>query len=334
MRLLMKVLIVSPSFSRPHGGLRMIAEWANRLTEWHDVSLHTLQRENAHNNGWVHISGKVKQDMTLANPEQYDLLIMTSPATVKYDSLPIKKKVIFMQMAEHLFRPSQPDWQKACNRMYLNQAPIISISKWNMEYLKQIGRTRKTFYVGNGVNFKDFPIVPYEKAKKEKAVLVEGWESGNASKDPKHISHEVAERLKADGYRILAFSGLPISHGIGIPDEYYKCPDLRTMNKLYERAQILIKATMFDARSCAPVEAMTKATPTVRAIQKGDDDLIDNINCLRVDYDAEKLYSACKKILTEDSLRERLSRNCIDYVTSECSWDLHMPRINQILTNI
>lgn len=329
----MRILIISPPFTNPHGGLRIIAEWANRLTKWHEVSLFCMHRDNPRKHEWITIHNKVN---VVYNPEQgeYDLCILTSPMTMPYENLAIKKKVIFMQMAEHLFRPMQ-DWQELCARMYLTRYPIISISKWNMAHIKELGRTGKTYYVGNGVNFKDFPLVHLSEARKEKGtVLVEGWESGNQSKDPDHIAHTVAERLKADGYRIIAYSQLPIRHGIGIPDEYHCRPDLSTMNKMYERAEIMIKATKYDARACGPCEAMTKSTPTARAIIQGDDDLIDNVNCLRSSYNADHLYHNAKKLLTNQALRERLSLNCFDYVRNECDWNVIMPKINQILISI
>ena len=328
----MRILIISPPFTNPHGGLRIIAEWANRLTKWHDVSILCVYRDNPRKHDWIYLSDKV--NVVFKEDGEYDLCILTSPMTMPFESLPIKRKVVFMQMAEHLFRPQQ-EWQELSARMYLTRYPIISISKWNMQHVKEAGRTGKTYYVGNGVNFKDFPLVHLSKAKKEKGtVLVEGWESGNQSKDPDHIAHKVAEKLKSDGYKIISYSQLPIRHGIGIPDEYHCRPDLSTMNKLYERAEIMIKATKYDARACAPAEAMTKSTPTARAIINGDDDLINNVNCLRTDYNQIALYAAAKELLTNDLLRERLSLNCYDYVSNECDWNVIMPRINQILINI
>lgn len=323
----MNILIISPSFKTPHGGLRIIREWANRLTQWHNVSLFCTTKENARNNGWITISDKVKC-VTSINSSQYDLCILTSPHCMDYKGIPIRKKVVFMQMLEHLFKPKDSKWNVKCHAMYHSRYPLISISQWNIDYLRSIGRLGPIHYVSNGVNFDDFPIV--DNPKKERGtILVEGWGNRRPMKDPDGIGAEVAFALKEEGYKIIAY-GIDKLPGC-IPDEYYYCPSLEKINELYERAEIMIKASKYDARSCAPVEAMTKGTPTARAIVKGDDDL-NGFNSKIVGYNADDLYNASLKLIGGD-YGNPTEKSCIDYVKTECSWDKWMPIINEILIN-
>ena len=265
------VFITIPDFSL-HGGIRVILEWANRLTVWHSVHLHNLKGETHCN--WFNINPDVK--LVGANMKGMDILIITSPHSIHFQDRPDlpERTFIFMQMCEHMFKPNDKDWQRKCYTFYTSKHHLISISKWNINVItNQFGRKGVTHYVGNGVNLDHFPIS--NKPKDEGTVLIEGWESGNSSKDPDHIGPKVAARLKADGYSICAYSAKPLVTMSDVPDEYYCKPSLAQLNELYERATILIKATKYDARSCAPMEAMTKGTVTVRGIIEGDDDLID-----------------------------------------------------------
>lgn len=332
----MKIFIVTPSFAI-HGGIRIILEWANRLTEWHDVTLHSMAFDRC---DWFKIKPEVKitDDCIMHG---MDCLIITSPHSIFLQDRPDtpKKVFIFAQMAEHLFCDEKAkgykDWLDKCTRFYTSKHPMLSISQWNMDLFKEMGRTGPTYYIRNGVNFEHFPIS--YTGKEPKTILVEGWECGNPSKDILNIGPKVAKRLKAEGYRIIAYSQKPLKTMPEVPDEYYCKPDLDTMNAIYERATIMIKATQYDARSCAPLEAMTKGTLTVRAITKGDDDLKDSDcamsdrNSVRVPYDLESLYNCCMHVLNAPAKVKTLGGMARIWVQQNCDWDRIMRDINFIL---
>lgn len=323
----MKIFITVPALSTPHGGIRVIIEWANRLTKWHEIGLYSLKQDNC---GWVEISSQVKL-LNSPKMEGYDCLIITSPHTIDFESKKDtpKKVFIFAQMAEDRFAPENKEWVKKCQRFATSKNPMFSISRWNMEYFAVQGRTAETHYIGNGVNTEDFPIS--HKPKDGKTVLIEGWECYNRAKDTKGIAHTVAMKLKQKGYTIIAYSQFPIKTNKHIPDEYHCSPNQHKLNELYERATILIKASKFDARSCAPMEAMTKGTVTARAINSGDDDLIDGYNCLKTGYKESPLYQSALTLLENPELRNKLSESC--YKTIEAnSWDFWMGKVNEIIT--
>ena len=329
----MKIALTVPSMSVPHGGIRIIIEWANRLSKNHGVIL--FCRKGVTPPSWMTISRKVKLTSNIRDMHFSNLLIICSPHDIDLIKTPgtPKRKIIFLQMLEHLFKPHDAAWGEKCDRTYASDLPLIALSQWNIDFIKKNYPNRGTVYhVGNGVNFKDFPIDSSCK-KDGRTVLVEGWESSNPSKDTYGIGPKVAERLRAEGYRILAYSHLPLSRFVDVPHEYYLRPTIERLNDLYRRASILIKASRYDSRSCSPMEAMTKGCVTARAISIGDDDLVDDINCLRVDYNDEPgLYAAAKTLLTGRSLLARLRTNCLEYV-QEHSWDYWMPQIEEILTN-
>lgn len=324
----MNIYITCPGWSIPHGGIRIILEWANRLTEWHDVYLYNTQ--NQKHCSWFQISKKVK--LAGRSLRGMDCMIVTSPHSTKF----IKradapsKIFLFMQMLEHLFQPDDNiNWQSQCREFYTAPYPMFSISQWNIDELKNVYKRKSPIhYIGNGVNLEHFPIV--REKKRNDIVLVEGWESDNPTKDPDGIAPQVAELLKRDGYRIIAYAGRPLKRYQDVPHEYYLQPSLYVLNKLYERATILLKASKLDARACAPMEAMTKGTVTARAIIKGDDDLLNGINCSRTAYHAGELYLAAKQLLELPNLRAVYAEAGWAHLQSD-SWDFWMKKINDIL---
>jgi hypothetical protein len=310
-------------------------EWANRLTvTGNEVELFCRGRHTDHS--WFNLSPYVKITRHERQIVHSDLLIICSPHDIdlqKSRHAP-KKVAIFMQMLEHLFRPDHLQWQRKCRDMYSSHLPLMSIAGWNMDYIRENFPTRGPMhYIGNGVNFEDFPIFQSD-VREERTVLVEGWTCLNPSKDSDNIAHETCRYLKDRyGCKVITFSQIPPIENTDLIDEFYRLPDIKIINNLYARAKILIKASHYDARSCSPVEAMTKGTPTARAIDLGDDDLIDGENCLRTKYDLDSLINSCDSLLQDDELFGRISQNCIDYISLN-GWDHWMPVINQKIQDI
>ncbi len=312
----MKLFITTPDFSC-HGGIRIIIELANRLAERHEVYLHPLKPVSSCD--WMKISEKVKITQNSGVSEGCDYMIITSPHAIHFEDAPRSPKIIlYLQMLEHLFKPSKR-WNDTCHKMYLSPHPMLSISEWNINYMKGIGRTGYTKHIANGINYEDFPIE--SPTKDGKTVLIEGVVAGNQTKDSHGIALKVARKLKNEGYKILGYSQHPNMQHRSIFDEYYIKPSLEKMNELYSKACVLIKATHYDARSLSPLEAMTKKCVTARAIEKGDDDLIDGYNCLRVGYNEHYLYNISKRLLEDVTLRNKLADNCHKHLKEVCQWD-------------
>lgn len=325
----MKLFITTPAINGIHGGLRVINTWCNLLAEYHEVYLYSLKGEKSCN--WMYLSPKV-QICGFEKFVESDCVILTSPHSAFFIDLilPAQKCFLFLQMQEDMFQPTDGNWFAQCKKFYTAPYPMFSISKWNIERMeKAFGRTSPTHYIRNGIDFNEFPIS--DKPKDGKTVLIEGYEPGsNPTKDVDRISAKVGARLRKDGYRVLAYSQGLCTMKQGV-DEYYQKPTLQTLNQLYERATILIKASKYDARSLSPLEAMTKGTPSARAIIKGDDDVIHEYNGIRCDYNEEHLYQISKGMLADSDLRSELSFNCLQYVQTECNWDKIMNEINEIL---
>lgn len=318
----MRIFITCPNINSHHGGIRVILEWANRLQDFgHEVIVYD---QNKHLKcTWFDLKARVVNNTYLLS--KCDCLIVTSPHA--YNLLQSQfngKRFVFLQMMEDMFNPKRTSFNNQCKVLYNAPYPLISISQWNMRDLVQKYKRRaETHYVGNGVNLNDFPIS--RKPKSGKVILLESPEPTNWTKDINKLAIKVAERLAFEGYIIKGYGFKQPSEKIFT--EFHVKPSLETLNKLYEEATILLKATKYDARSTAPMEAMTKGTVTVRGIIEGDDDLNES-NSFRCGYDFNELYLTTKKALTSDLTEKR--QNCIQYV-QQYSWDYWMEKINTII---
>jgi len=332
---MLKIAMTTPGMAIPHGGIRVIIEWANRLSVNHKVTLYCKKGKQIPS--WIDIDRSIQLTDNHHDLKKCDLLIITSPHDIclSWTSGMPKRKVVFLQMLEHLFRPGDINWAGKCNRCYGDDHPLILISQWNKDYVERTfhNDNRTVHYIGNGVNFSHFPLD--RKCKKDgKTILIEGWEATNPTKDIDRIAPSVAQKLRKAGYRILAYSQIPVSTLSAVPHEYYLRPSRERLNDLYARATVLLKASKYDARACAPMEVMTKGCITSRAIDLGDDDLIHGENCLRTTYtNTDEFYNNTMEILTNKGLQTRLRNNCYEYV-EKYSWDYWMPKIEGILANV
>lgn len=310
----MKIVFTCPALS-PNGGIRVILDMAHELAKTHEVSLFCPEKVC----NWYII--KIQINDSLDNLKDADYLIISSPHHIHLKDLKIKAKMFsYVQMMEHLFYPRNQAFKNRAFRWY-RELPVITISEWGFQEIQKMNRN--VSLIGNGVNFDHFPI--YNKKKDGKVILLESPIPFNPTKDKFRIALKVSKRLESLGYTVKGYGA------INCPDiEFYQSPDLKTLNKLYREATILVKATVYDFRSTSPLEAGAKGCVTVRAINQGDDDLIDGFNCLRVKYNEEDLYKASVRLLKDDNLRTSLAKNMIEYLKSN-TWEVQAKKFTDII---
>ncbi len=323
----MKVLIISPSLAA-HGGVRVLVEHANGLArQGHDVTLQVVHKPERALPDWVSFDDdvEIQSGAIKYNPARFDAIIYGSPflAVQFHNHYKDANTFLLLQMCEELFNPDNKAYVQQAIESYHLPIPIIGISQWNKDrILTEHKRDPNLPYylIGNGVSDNFCPGVKDEGL----TVLVEGWVGYNPAKDTEAIAPRVALHLKQKyGARIIAYSQFPLSHKDAkfkdVPDEYYVQPTAQQIVLLNQRATFLLKASHYDARSCAPVEAMKCGTPTVRAIDLGDDDLLGGYNCVRCDYDYSQMI-ALSELVIEGSVLPKLSRNGLEYAETNLSW--------------
>lgn len=339
----MNILVTIPSFAK-HGGIRVLIEHANGLAEFgHDITIHCYQANQ--NPDWIEINPDIQ--IVYGNAffmRSFDAVIAGSPhlAIDLYEKHPPEKIFLLLQMAEEIFNPTNKPYVDTVIRAYNLPITIIGISQWNKEeILFKHGRNPELPYhiIGNGVSSEFYQ--DETKREKQLTVLVEGWIGYNPAKDTDAIGPKVAKRLKEQfGAKIIAYSqfpkdatrfgNLPFLQYQDVPDEYYIGPDTQTIANLYRRAHFLLKASKYDARACAPVEAMACGTPTARALILGDDDLIHRFNCLRCGYDEHDLFTL-SAMLCDPKTRNEIAVNGLEYAQENLSWEKHTRELERII---
>lgn len=319
----MRIHIPIPSLV-PHGGIRVIVAIANGLAKrGHTVYLQPLQQHRGGTEFKFHKNVRVGPLGEL--PER---TLITSPHSIHLARH--KKTVVHLQMMEDMFRPNDSAWRSKCFQTYNFPGRLLSISEWGANVLRKWGRNGRIDYIGNGVDFDSFPVAENARKASRPTVLVEGWNAYNPTKDVARLAPRAAHLLRQRGIRVLAY-GLqePADHLDGF-DSYYKQPTLEILNQLYAQSWVLLKASVCDARSCSPVEAMTKGTPTLRVIKLGDDDLIHGKNAIRHDYaelqslgesGVEDLANAVQSMLENVQLQEQLTEGGFEHLRTHCNWD-------------
>lgn len=324
----MKILIITPSLA-PHGGVRVLVEHANGLArQGHDVTLQVVHKPERALPDWVSFDDdvEIQSGAIKYNPARFDAIIYGSPflAVQFHSHYKDANAFLLLQMCEELFNPDNANYVRQAIESYHLPIPIIGISQWNKDRILEVHqRDPKLPYhlIGNGVSDNFQPGVKDEGL----TVLVEGWVGYNPAKDTEAIAPRVALHLKQKyGARIIAYSQFPLNHPQAkfkdVPDEYYVQPTAEQIVMLNQRATFLLKASHYDARSCAPVEAMKCGTPTVRAIDLGDDDLIHKFNCLRCGYNYDEMICNAEMMIEIEYLCQTLAEHGMQYAETNLSW--------------
>lgn len=325
----LKILITTPAVNSVNGGIYIILQWCNKLKEifGHDVTLFSENKLDKECK-WRKLNVPIVTEFTGGH---YEVVIISSPHSIWIeDFITTEKCYLFSQMAEDKFHPNDLRWVSKCLKFYRSPNPMYSISLWNIDYFFSKGRKAVTRYISNGMDFNDFPIERIEKDGK--TVLLESPDSHNPTKDADHLALKLAGELKRKGYMVLGYGAKPLITLRNNITNYSINPDLSTINKLYRQASILIKATKFDARALAPLEAMTKGCITSRSINSGDDDLLNNVNAMVCKYDYNELKEQTFELLENHEKRRNLTENGLNFI-AEQTWEKALEPVNQIITS-
>lgn len=325
----MNILYVLHSVSAPSGGVRIVLEHCWRLRErGHNCSIATL--DNSTDYSWysttvdINALGRALMEPTA---ERADAVVATEANTVQ----PVMnletnaRRYLFMQMRESLFfLRSKPMWAGAVEESYRKARGILQpivISQWLKDFLENEYGYENIPIVPNGVNIQQFypdPVFPNPIGFKR--ILIEGF-PGNEAKDTDLMAYQAAQKIQVE-YGNIELWGFSQASSYGNFHRYWRYPNQALIRQLYSSADILLKASKFEGRSCVEVEAMACGTAVCRAILTGDDDLEDGYNCLKVKYgDTRGFNKNLRKLVRNDELRNQLAENGLEFVKEKLGWE-------------
>lgn len=320
----------------PSGGTRILIEHLNRLVDLgHECTMfYLLPGQTARD--WMEIKFAERKMPDGPSQDYFDAVVATEintwPVVHNNMSFPnANGRFLFMQMDEYrFFRPESDDRAKYSNYyQFIDSLQPIVISDW-LYNIAGSHSTMTPYIVRNGVNTDMFYPDPFPDRPSKPVILIEGH-ANNDAKDVAYMGYRAAQWLRGQGYdfELWGFSQWAQPYEL---DRYWRLPSQDTIRKIYSSADILIKASKYEGRSCVDVEAMACGCAVNRAILTGDDDLIHEFNCLKTSYGRMRDFSTNLKRLFDDvELRSRLVKNGFDYVRSYLNWDDIIPRLESIL---
>ena len=321
----MNLLYVVPALG-PCGGIRIVVEHCNRLKERHPDWRILIAAFKPDKPNWINVDVPIINFNHHPAYAPYDAVVATGYQTVKRVNIirKAKRKVYFVQMMEHLFFKGLDQRRHNDARESYRLAKkwgfeFITIAPWLKDRLTEFGAD--SIIVPNGVNMSEFHP---RRDPKEHAIVIEG-DGRNYAKDTEQITLKVALELReAYGYKIWGYAALHKPWHDRY-DTFIHKPTTAQMRKLYSNAKFMLKASRYEGRACAPVEAMCCGTPSVRGIIEGDPDIIDGYNALRVGYDYQELHDAAFKLAsnlaTGGTLYEKLQKGCKEYAQTKLRWE-------------
>jgi hypothetical protein len=294
----MKICITTPLAETYHGGTRLILDMAEQLGFYNEVYLLSEKPTEKIFNSFRVIDKEAYHQM------DFDLVILCSPhSTYVLDDLKGAQCIVFIQMLEHLWLNGK--MAANCDRFY-NSGHLTFVNAKFIQEHKKVGPSTviDTWIPGYFRNL-------YNPSNKSTCtLLLESPETSNPTKDINKIALKVAARLKKyrPSLRIIGYGrNKPSAQYRGLFDSFVTYPSLPTLSSLYERATVLLKATMFDGRSCAPLEAMLFDCVNVRAIDYGDDHL-NSENCYLSDYDEARAFELTQYALFEANNSSKIKK--------------------------
>lgn len=302
----MDILIISPSLE-PYGGVRVILNWAKYLA-WNQHNVTLCSVNGSMSKPWFTLPDEVRVKYGWpVDLSAYNIVIATNPDTVFWAQRKTNNLVYICQMAEELFHEQESQaYQRAVAAASLN-IPMITVADW-VKY-RYHNRPAPTYVVPNGTDIEFIHHIPQQQTENP-VVVVEGWNANNEAKDTAGIVRKVVQKLKESRpIKIIGYGQTEIEE-TRLFDEYYVYPSTETLASLYSRANFLLKASRYETRSLAPLEAMACGCIPVVAIGQGHPDLWHRYNAFVTPYEAHAYMEAIETALALPvEERQRMKEN-------------------------
>lgn len=324
----MKIAYLGPT--GVFGGVRILVEHLNRLSDrGHDCTL--ISSVGAPVN-WLPC--RFTQRTQTDPGAGYDVVVGTAIPTWP-DAVGLAgngRAFGLMQMADWLFHTKDSAEYRAMLEQFTAPVEVLAISEWLAQLAEAAGHAAHR--IRNGIDpalfFPDqFPdVLPFEGV----TVVTEGY-SHNPAKDTEEYFKRAIRRLRWDEGRAIRSIGFSQYEKTFEFDAYWQKPPQDIIRKIYSAGDIFLKASRYEGRPGPDLEAMACGAVVCRAIGTGGDDLLDGVNCLRVEYGQfEAFVDNLRRLILDPDLRARLRANAMEYVKTKADWSGAIDLVEQALT--
>ena len=217
-------------------------------------------------------------------------------------------------------------------RNYIN-IPTITVSNSTKEDLESLG-FRRIFIVHNGLNVKPVDRIP-EKAEKPTIIFVGRMKRAKKPQDVieafKIVKKEIRDVqlwMVGDGYlrKKLESKAKDV--------KFFGYVDRKTRDELVKKAWVIAVPGVREGWGQVVTDANALGTPAVGYNIPGLRDSIKHgYNGLLVDSNPEALADGIIKLIEDDDLRKRLSRNAIEWA-KQFSWDKSAEEFKKVIEGV
>jgi glycosyltransferase involved in cell wall biosynthesis len=343
------------------GGTRVLFEVANRLVDrGHNVVFTSLGRDDDHK--WFPLKAEVKYAslplllrgfrkyiikklynqwdynfelaLTEAIPD-CDINVATFCLTV-YPTLCSGKGIMFyyVQHYEPFFFTDRYDRNKAKLSFFFPTKKLV-VSKWLQQLIKRM-TGQDSFHVSNGINTETFYPREVEGQTLEKTVisLFRGmqWKGEGILIEAMNILSKKIPDVKLLGVgNREGFEKILRNETIRFKFDFIDSPDDNELAKLYSSANVFAYASYTEGFPMLPLEAMACGTQVAATNCLGIREYaVNEYNALLTPIgDPHKLAEAIEKLLTDESLAEKLRKNGLE-TAKQYTWDKVVDKVENI----
>ncbi|WP_202318642.1 glycosyltransferase family 4 protein [Archaeoglobus neptunius] len=212
--------------------------------------------------------------------------------------------------------------------------PTITVSNSTKEDLESLG-FRKTYIVHNGLNVN---LVNKDSEKADKPVVIFVGRMKKAKKPQDAIkAFEIVKREIKDAELWMVGDGylrkkLKSKAEKGV--RFFGYVDWKIKDELVKKAWVIAVPGVREGWGQVVTDANALGTPAVGYNVPGlRDSIRDGYNGLLVDTHPEALADAIIRILTDNKLREKLSRNAIEWA-KQFSWDRSAEEFERVIEEV
>lgn len=251
--------------------------------------------------------------------------IETAYALKKFTAISNRKKYYLIQDFENWGKSSD----EHCYTSYTFPFTKIVISKWLQKRVEETGNTATL--IPNGLDFDYFKLsVPIENRKPTEVAMLYHLDDRKRCCDSMAALEIVKKQIPELHVTMFGTPEKPAD----LPDwySYYRTPDQKTHNAVYNNAAIFVAASMKEGWGLTPCEAMQCGAAVACTNADGFLEFaIDNETALvsKV-YDVQALAENIIKLVTDNDLRIKIAKAGNKFI-QQFTWDKSFAKMKELI---
>ena len=291
------------------GGARFIYHLANALLDkGHDIEV--VMPEKALQVWPLRAKLRRVKELTPASIPAADFILPNFYLTVKPAWESQKGRVVRLSLGyEPLWVPDS----EIAKQTYLLGAPIMSISQWHRQLLRQETGLESTVISGGEDTsvFHPYPKRSEQTGSKNIFYIMRDPISGYTWKGGEDFLKAVKRLKDQVNFELTVSTPESALFTSPVPCRCISATTDQELAQLYAEADLFVYTSYFEAFGLPPLEAMACGTAVVTTDCGGNRDYVKNgENCLLVPpSDIDRLSSAIYSLLTQDTERQRIANS-------------------------